>query len=113
MKRMIKLLMILLSYAPIATVAVAAQAKASEIEGEAQNVLLLKLARDTRYRLLPDGHTTIHFEDAKKRYSQVTGLQGMELEKGLTKDLQFMLDQGLVQLNEKGMISSGPSQFAL
>lgn len=113
MKRITKILMLLLSYAPIATVAVAAQAKASEIDGEEQNTVLLKAARSARFRLMPDGHTAISYENALKRYSELTGLKGNDLSKGMAVDLQILIDRGAIQLDEKGMVSAGPSQFAL
>lgn len=113
MKRITKILMLLLSYAPIATVAVAAQAKASEIEGEEQNTVLLKAARAARFRLMPDGHTSISYENALKRYTELTGLKGNDLSKSMAVDLQTLIDRGAIQLDEKGMVSAGPSQFAL
>jgi len=113
MKRFTKIMMLLLSYAPIATVAVAAQAKASEIDGEEQNTVLLKAARAARYRLLPDGHTAISYENAQKRYIDLTGLKGNDLSKSMAVDLQILIDRGAIQLDEKGMVSAGPSQFAL
>lgn len=113
MKRITKILMLLLSYAPIATVAVAAQAKASEIDGEEQNTVLLKAARSARFRLMPDGHTAISYENALKRYSELTGLKGNDLSQGMAVDLQMLIDRGAIQLDEKGMVSAGPSQFAL
>lgn len=113
MKRITKMLMILLSYAPIATVAVAAQAKASEIDGEDQNTVLLKAAREARYRLLPDGHAKISFENAQKRYGKITRLKGNELNEEMAFDLQLLIDRGAIQLDEKGIFSIGPSQFGL
>lgn len=105
--------MLLLSYAPIATVAVAAQAKASEIDGEEQNTVLLKAARAARFRLMPDGHTAISYENVQKRYAKLTGLKGTDLSRSIAIDLQILLDREAIQLNEKGIISGGPSQFAL
>lgn len=113
MKRITKIMMVLLSYAPIATVAVAAQAKASEIEGEEQNMILLKAARAARCRLIPDGHTAISFENAKKRYFDLTGLNGEDLDRNMNIDLQTLIDRGAIKMDEKGMVSAGPSQFAL
>ncbi len=113
MKRITKIMMLLLSYAPIATVAVAAQAKASEIDGEEQTTVLLKAARAARYRLMPDGHSAISYENAQKRYTDLTGLKGNDLSKSMAVDLQILIDRGAIQLDEKGMVSAGPSQFAL
>jgi hypothetical protein len=113
MRQITKILLLLLSYAPIATVAVAAQAKASEIEGEEQNAVLLKAARAARFRLMPDGHMAISYENAQKRYAELTGLKGNDLSKSMAVDLQTLIDRGAIQLDEKGMVSAGPSQFAL
>lgn len=113
MKKITRLLMALLSYAPIATVAVAAQSKASEIDGEDQNLVLLKAFRESRYRLLPDGQVALSIETAKKRYAKITGLDGVDLEQSMNQDIQFMVENGLIQLNEKGIVSNGPSQFSI
>ena len=113
MRQITKILLLLLSYAPIATVAVAAQAKASEIDGEEQNTVLLKAARAARFRLMPDGHTSISYEKAQKRYIDLTGLKGNDLSRSMAVDLQILIDRGAIQLDEKGMVSAGPSQFAL
>lgn len=112
MKRITKILMLLLSYAPIATVAVAAQAKASEMDGEDQNTILLNIARAARYRLLPDGHSSISYDNLHKRYREITGLTGVDLEQGLSVDIQTLIDRGSIRLDEKGIVSHGPSQFA-
>ncbi len=113
MKRITKLLMIILSYAPIATVAVAAQARASEIEGEDQTMILIKASREARYRLLPDGVSRSSLEDVKQRYKELTGLAGTDLAIKMKEDLDLLLINGLVQLDEKELRSSGPSQFAM
>lgn len=105
--------MVLLSYAPIASVAVAAHAKASEIDGEDQNAVLLKSARDARFRIMPDGQTSISFENARKRYAEITGLDDSDVTEGMKVDLQNLIDRGAIQFDEKGILSHGPSQFAL
>lgn len=112
MRQITRILLLLLSYAPIATVAVAAQAKASEMDGEDQNTLLVKVTRETRHRLLPDGHTSISYENLNRRYTAITGLTGAELERSIASDVQTLIDRGSIRLNEKGIVSEGPSQFA-
>jgi hypothetical protein len=111
-KRITKLLMIILSYAPIATVSVAAQARASEIEGQDQTTILLKASREARFRLLPDGASRSSLEDVKQRYQDLTGLTGAESAIRMKQDIDLLLSNGLVQFDEKELRSSGPSQFA-
>lgn len=113
MRRIIKILLLLLSYAPIATVSVAAQAKVNEMDGEDQNTLLLKVAMQARSRLLPDGHTSVSYENARERHAKLTGLKGADLEQSLAVDLQTLIDRGAIRLEERGIVSAGPSQYAL
>ncbi len=113
MRRIIKILLLLLSCAPIATVAVAAQAKANEMDGEDQNTLLLKIAMKARSRLLPDGYASVSYENARERYAKITGLKGADLEQSLAVDLQALIDRGAIRLEEQGIVSAGPSQYGL
>jgi hypothetical protein len=113
MKTITKYLMILLSYSPIVTIAVAAQAKASEIEGEGQNEVLMKELRSARTRILPDGHTGASIEQVITRYGAITGLEGENLKTSLSRDLQILIDQGIIHANEKEVLSSGPSQYQM
>lgn len=111
MRKILKLFMILLSYAPISTVSVAAQSKVSEIEGVSQNRILMEMARQIRYHLLPDGHQVIDIEAARQRYSELTGLDGDALEDQMNRDIQFMIENGYIQLNEKWILSESPSHI--
>lgn len=111
MRKIAKVLMVLLSYSPIATVAVAAQAKANEIEGEDQNVKLIKSLQQARNRILPDGFMVSSIEDSKRRYGQLTGLDGQALTDNMKNDIELLLNNGLIQLNEKEILAHGPSQL--
>lgn len=111
MKKILKLFMILLSYAPISTVSVAAQSKVSELEGVSQNRILIEMARQIRYRLLPNGHQVIDVEAARQRYSELTGLDGDALEDQMNRDIQFMIENGYIQFNEKWILSESPSHI--
>lgn len=113
MKRMIKIFLILLTYVPISSVAVAAQAKVSEIEGESQTAKLLEYARNVRARLLPDGHFAIDHATLRSRYSKLTGLDGVELEQNLAQDIKFLVEGGYLHVNEKFLVASSPSQAAM
>ena len=110
MKRVFKSLMMILSYSPIATVAVAAQAKASEIEGEMQSNLNLEAAKAVRPFLLPADVTSTSVQEALDRYSRKTGLQGDDLVKAARDDLNLMSKAGLIQYDEKMIMAMGPSE---
>lgn len=112
MKRMKKFLMVLLSYAPIATVAVAAQARANELEGEIQSFKLRQEIQGARFRVLPTYHMGSSMEDARKRYAEITGLKGDDLEIGLANDLYNLSKHGLIQFDEKKIQAMGPSEYA-
>ncbi len=113
MKNMTRLFLIILTYAPIKTVAVAAQSKISEMAGEGQHAVLMKAVKNARYRILPDGHTFISLEDSKKRYAELTGLHGLELQQQMKRDVQLLVNHNLLQVNEKFAMSQGPSRWAL
>ena len=112
MKRAVRLLMVFLSYSPIATVAVAAQAKASELDGEAQVAKFLSEIKGARYRLLPTYQMNSSMEEARARYAKITGLTGDEADQRMMQDLVNLSNAGLIQFNEKGIAGSGPSEHA-
>lgn len=112
MKSVFRVLLAILSYAPIATVAIAAQAKASEVDGESQNQILIKNLQAARYRVVPMGPGDITHEDSKKRYADLTGLTGDELEANRNEDINLLVNHGLIQINEKGLVTMGPSMYA-
>lgn len=111
MRRMMKLLMVLLSYAPIATVAVAAQAKANELEGEIQSFKLRQKIQGARFRLIPTYHMGTSMEAARKRYAEITGLKGKDLDLSIKNDLNKLSDEGLIQFDEKKIQAMGPSEY--
>jgi hypothetical protein len=110
MKRFTKFLMVALSYAPMATVAVAAQGKANELEGEIQSFKLKQKLDGARFRLLPTYHVSTSFESAEKRYSELTGLEGEDLTRAMEEDIENLLEAGLIQVDEKNIRASGPSE---
>lgn len=113
MKKLIKLLLIVLSYTPIATVAVASQSKSSEIEGEDQNLILRKIVNKTRSRVLPKGHTLTTFEATLKRHAKVTKLQKQKLKNNLLSDIELMIESGYIQVDEKMIVASSPSMAVM
>ena len=112
MKRGLRFMMVMLSYAPIATVAIAAHAKANELDGEAQNERVRPNITGARYRLLPTLQMVSTIEAARIRYSQLTGLEGQELDEAMAKDINNLADAGLLQFNEKYLKAGGPSEHA-
>ena len=91
MRKITKLLMLLLTYAPITSVAVVAQAKVSEIVSEDQNKLLIKEARAAN--LLP----------SKNQLSQTPPSQ----------DVRLLVENDLVRLSDDSGSGGGPSHFAI
>jgi hypothetical protein len=110
MKRIAKVMMILLSYAPIGSVAVAAQAKANEIDGEAQTIKIQTAIQAARFRLMPSGETSVSPQQAADRYAAVTGLQGEELQRSMLDDLRLLQFSGYLQVDEANFVSQGPSE---
>lgn len=110
MKRIAKIMLVLLSYAPIASVAVAAQAKANEMDGEAQTIKMRTAIQAARFRLMPSGKTSISAQQAAERYAAVTGLQGEELQQGMIDDLRLLQFSGYLQSDETNFVSQGPSE---
>jgi len=113
MRRFTKLLMIILSYSPIATVAVAAQARANEIEGESQSLNIREMVRAARARLIPAGYVSTTMEDARNLFSSKTGLDGADLDVKMREDLDLLMKSGLIQFDEKTIMASGPSEHAI
>ena len=111
MKRFVRSFLILLSSMPVATIAFAANAKASEIDGEAQNELLLKTLFDVRAKVLKPDQAFVTLDDAKARYAGLSGLQGTALDRSFEKDVSDLANQGLIELNENFIVSAGPSQI--
>ena len=92
MRKITKLLMLLLTYAPITSVAVVAQAKVSEIVSEDQTNLLIKDARGENSRLSSSGQVT---------------------EEQMIQDIRSLVDHGLIRLSDGPGNGSGPSHFAI
>lgn len=112
MKRILRIMMTVLSYSPIATVAIAAHAKANELDGEVQNEQITEKIVGARYRLLQPYQMISSIDAARTRYAQVTGLEGIELDKAMTKDIKALMKAGLLQLNEKYLRAMGPSEHS-
>lgn len=112
MKQILRFVMVMLSYAPIATVAIAAHAKANELDGEAQNERVRENITGARFRLLPTRQMTSTIDAARIRYARLTGLQGDDLETAMARDINALANAGLLQFNEKYLVAGGPSEHA-
>ncbi|RYZ84650.1 MAG: hypothetical protein EOP04_17605 [Proteobacteria bacterium] len=110
MKKMTRLMMIVLSYAPITSIAVAAHAKANEIDGEMQSTRLQSAERAARHRLIPTGEMGTTMLNAVSRYSQITGLVGEPLKQSMSLDLYLLKKAGLIEFDEKNILSGGQSE---
>jgi len=116
MKKTIKILLALLSYFPINSVAVAAQSKLNEVDLEIRNQVLrqeLQELQAARNRLIPTGSSFNTIKDAKERASKITGLVDGQLDEQVQIDLQLLKNSGLIQFDEKHILSAGPSEYAM
>lgn len=111
MKKIFQLLMVILGYAPIASISVAAHAKASELKGEDQPAVLRKQLQAARNRLMPLGYSHFSVDQAMDRSAAITGLLGAELEESIRRDIQLLMDQGILEVKENMLISGVQSQF--
>lgn len=111
MKKITKFIMVLLSYAPIATVAVAAESKLAELEGDNQIFLMKKNMQEARHRLIPPYNVSTTMDAARIRYSLITGLQGDALENAMKFDLDMLSKSGLIRYNELKLDGVGPSEY--
>ena len=112
MKHALRYVMILLSYIPSASVVAAVSSKSSELEGEIQSTKLKQAIQGARFRILPPYSLGSSLEDARKRYAEITGLAGEELELNLADDLWKLSEHGLIEFDEKKIKALGPSEHA-
>lgn len=112
MKRAIKILMVLLSYVPIKSVAAAAFSKSNELEAEIKSFNLRQKLSEARFRVIPTDHYGTTMDDARSRYSKLTGLQGVELENSMAGDLLLLKQSGIIEFDEKMVVSGSPSEHA-
>ena len=91
MKKITKLLLLLLTYAPITSVAVVAQAKVSEIVSKDQNRLLVKEA---------------HAANLLLSENQLPNTP-------MSQDIRLLVDHGLVSLSDDPGGGGGPSHYAI
>lgn len=112
MRKLTNILLVILSYSPIATIAVAAQAKASEMDGQDQSVVLANSITAARQRVLPIGSSFSTMESARQRYKTLTGLDGQQLDDNLKADLNMLREKGILNFDEKNLVGHGPSIFA-
>ena len=113
MKKIFQLLMVVLGYAPIASISVAAHTKASEMKGEDQSAALRKELQLARNRLMPQGHFNFSLDQAVERSALITGLQGVDLEEAVRRDIQLLIDQGLLEVKENTLVAGTPSYHGL
>ena len=105
-------MMVLLSYVPIKSVAAAAYSKSNELEAEMNSFNLRQKLSEARFRIISTNHYGTTIGDAKSRYAQLTGLQGVELENSMASDLLLLKHSGVIDFNELSVISGSPSEHA-
>ncbi|RYZ88999.1 MAG: hypothetical protein EOP06_10000 [Proteobacteria bacterium] len=108
--RILRMLLLILSYAPFSSVALAAHAKSGELDGEAQNEKLIENTLKLRAKFFAPNQMVATVEDATAWYAERTGLQGFELEVQMQRDIAALQELKLIQFNEKYIVSAGPSE---
>lgn len=111
MKKIFNLLIMALSYAPIASISVAAHAKLGEMNGEDQSLILRKKLQTARSRLMPLGSRFSSIDQVIERSASITGLQGNDLEASVRADIELLIDHGILEIKENMLISGVPSAW--
>lgn len=101
-----------LAMLPIASISAVAHAKMLEAEGEEQSNLLEDEAVNARRLLMPLGAMSISVEDSKAHLAQQTGItDDKALDEEFQRQVKILIDKGIVQKDEKMLMSSGPSRW--
>lgn len=107
-----KLLLTLLAILPVASISTAAYCQLNELAGEEQNDLLRAKIAKARRLLLPSGAIRSTLEAAKNRLAHQTGIMDEgELEEEFNYHVQILIDNGLVDTDEKEILAKGPSAW--
>lgn len=105
-----RILLTLLTMFPVASISTVAYSQLSELAGENQTDLLRFKLSQTRRLIFPTGVFTTTRQKAKERLAQETGIANEQaLEEELNRNLKFLYDNGLIEINEWASISSAPS----
>jgi hypothetical protein len=109
MKKLLKITLSILAILPIASVAFAAESRLLELEGETDTDSLRNEIRSSRQMLFADGAAITSIEDARERFMSQT--DNMNAESEFQKTIEFLDSQGLISVNEKEILSYGPSHY--
>jgi hypothetical protein len=126
-KNLEKVFLYVLTMVPMASVALAAESKLTDlINEEARNRVhgfdlnapprpaslytLKAVFQSTREVIIPSFMTSITKEAARERYGkQNPGLSGAEVDAEFEKTLQMLQELGMISTNEREVVSKGPS----
>ena len=106
-------LLIVASYAPFASVAMAAESKLTNLEGELQQDKLRAQLQATRNALLPFGVSRMSLSESKKRFLLMNpSMSGLEAENAFVRAVLMLKESGLLFIDERNVLSGPPSDHA-
>ena len=107
-----KFLLTMMTLLPSSAISTVAHAQLLASTGEDQTNLLESETVKARRLLMPIGATATTIEDAKKLLSDQTGItEENALEQEFQKQVKILVDKGIVETNEKNLMSSSPSRW--
>ncbi len=107
-----KVLLTMLAMLPVASISTVAYSQLNEQAGEGQTDLLRFKITQARKLLFPQGVLLTTRQEAKERLSRETGITDERaLEEELDRQVQILLDQGLIETNEVQMRAATPSAW--
>lgn len=108
-KKMKLKLLLILALLPVSTISIAATAKASELENDLQNEKMLNQLRVLRNKMIASDKLEANLNDAIIRYQSQTGYYGMDLKENFHADLKLLVEKGIIQMSNEGVIGGAPS----
>lgn len=107
-----KVLLTVFAVLPVASISTAAYSQLNEFAGENQTDLLRCKIAQARRLLFPKGVLLTTREEAIERLSRETGITDEQaLEEELDRQVQILMDQGLIETNEVQMRAATPSEW--
>lgn len=107
-----KTILMILAMLPIASVSTVAYSQLNEMAGEGQTDLLRSKIALARRLLFPNGVLITSNQEAKERLSRQTGITDEYLlDEEFNRQVETLLENGLVEVNETFMRAATPSAW--
>jgi hypothetical protein len=110
MKKLIRILLTIVAYTPVKSLAHVAHSRISMIDAELQQVKLRNHLKFARQRLVPPGQYGTTISKALARYSMLTGLQGDALQENVIADLEMLRKEGIIRYTDDLIMAASPSE---